>query len=55
MCGKIEVMDETCSQTFPRKLEQNLNIFVPKIQVKTKNQMAVKSSTVIILKNLPFD
>ena len=32
MCDRIKAVDETCSQTFPRKLEQNFSIFVAKIQ-----------------------
>ena len=78
MCSKTEVMDDTCSQTFTRKLEQYFSIFVPKIQAKFQNQMAVKaciflqktfleevrprnlsllrkSSTAVILRNLPFE
>ena len=78
MCGKIDLIDDTCSQTFTRKLEQYISIFVPKIQAKFQNQMAVKagifykktyleevrphnlnllrkSSTSLILRNLPFD
>ena len=35
MYGKTEVMDETCSSTFHRKLKQNFNIFVPKIRAKS--------------------
>ena len=37
------VFVKTSSQTFPRKLKQNFNIFVPKIQAKSQNQMAVKA------------
>ena len=78
MCGKIEFMDDTCSQIFTQKLEDYFIIFVPKIQAKFQNQMAVKagifykktyleevrphnlnllrkSSTSLILRNLPFD
>ena len=43
MCGKIDLIDDTCSQTFTRKLEQYISIFVPKIQAKFQNQMAVKA------------
>ena len=43
MYSKTEVMDETCSSTFPRKLKQNFNIFGPKIRAKSQNQMAVKT------------
>ena len=42
MFGKIEDMDDTCSQTFARKLEQYFSVFVPKMQEKFQNQMAVK-------------
>ena len=78
MCGKIEFMDDTCSQTSTQKLEDYFSIFVPKIQAKFQNQMAVKagifykkiyseevrprnlnllrkSSTTLILRDLPFD
>ena len=78
MCGKIEFMDDTCSQIFTQKLEDYFSIFVPKIQAKFQNQMTVKagifykkiyleavrprnlnlvrkSSTALILRNLPFD
>ena len=34
MCHKIEVMNDTCSQTFTRKLEQYSSVFVSKIQEK---------------------
>ena len=37
----MEVMDYICSQTFASKLEQYLSIFVPQIQAKFQNQMAV--------------
>ena len=47
MYDKIEVMYETCSQT---KLEQNFNIFVPKIQAKSQNQVAVKA--LVFTKNI---
>ena len=36
-------MGETYSQAFPPKLKQNFNIFVPKIQSKSQNQMAAKA------------
>ena len=78
MCGKIEFMDDACSQIFTQKLEDYFSIFVPKIQAKFQNQMTVKagifykkiyleavrprnlnlvrkSSTALILRNLPFD
>ena len=42
MYGKTEVLDETCSQTFLRKLKQNLNNFVPKIRVIYQNQKTAK-------------
>ena len=48
MCDKIEAMDETYSQTFPGKLEQNFNIFVAKID----GCMAGKSSTAVIWSHL---
>ena len=43
MSSKFEVMDDACSQTFARKLVQYFSIFVPKIQAKSQNQMAVKA------------
>ena len=42
MYGKTEVLDETCSQTFLRKLKQNLNNFVPKIRVIYQNEKTAK-------------
>ena len=43
MCGKIELMDGTYSETFTRNLEEYFNICVPKIQAKFQNQMSVKA------------
>ena len=43
MSSKFEVMDDACSQTFAPKLVQYFSIFVPKIQAKSQNQMAVKA------------
>ena len=45
MYGKTDVMNEKCSQTFPRKLKQNFYIFVPVIRAKSENQMTVKALT----------
>ena len=72
MCGKIELMDGTYSETFTRNLKEYFNICVPKIQAKFQNQISFtkiyleeerarnlsllrKSSTAVILRNLPFD
>ena len=63
-------MDDSCSPTFTRKLEQYFSIFVPKIQAKLSKSNSCKSifrdgktmqpeppngSTAVILKDLPFD